>query len=75
MPAVLSSLAGQSVATDDGGRVDLVLDQVFCILQQLSSNDHLHSRDREDTANQHQMDIHTHTHTHTRTQQLYKQVP
>ena len=39
-----ASLAGQSVATDDGGGVDLVLDQVLRILQQFSSNDHLHSR-------------------------------
>ena len=34
-------LAGQPVATDDGGGVDLALHQVISILQELSSYDHL----------------------------------
>ena len=39
----MDSLAGQPVATDDGGGVDIVLDQLLCMLQQLCSQDHLHS--------------------------------
>lgn len=36
-------LAGESVSADDGGGVDLLLHQFICTLQQLCSNDHLHT--------------------------------
>lgn len=36
-------LAGESVSADDGSGVDLLLHQFICTLQQLCSNDHLHT--------------------------------